>query len=99
MPVSPFAFLEVQVSYRNKTYVIFDADNDRWAYAFMKGWKSNANMDFNFHDAHDIGPITDRASDETIKDTTEGEVFKCEASRSFGWRSNQESPEVGPMGD
>jgi hypothetical protein len=55
------------MSYRNKTYVIFDADNDRWAYAFMKGWKSNANMDFNFHDAHDIGPITERASDETIK--------------------------------
>jgi len=55
------------MSYRNKTYVIFDADNDRWAYAFMKGWKSNANMDFNFHDAHDIGPITERATDETIK--------------------------------
>jgi hypothetical protein len=55
------------MSYRNKTYVIFDADNDRWAYAYMKGWKSNENMDFNFHDAHDIGPLTDFASDETIK--------------------------------
>jgi MTH538 TIR-like domain (DUF1863) len=55
------------VSYRNKTYVIFDADNDRWAYAYMKGWKSNENMDFNFHDAHDIGPLTNFASDETIK--------------------------------
>lgn len=55
------------MSYRNKTYVIFDGDNDRWAYAYMKGWKSNENMDFNFHDAHDIGPLTDRASDDTIK--------------------------------
>lgn len=55
------------MSYRNKTYVMFDADNDRWAYAYMKGWKSSENMDFNFHDAHDIGPLTDRASDETIK--------------------------------
>ena len=55
------------MSYRNKTYVIFDGDNDRWAYAYMKGWKSNENMDFNFHDAHDIGPLTDRASEETIK--------------------------------
>lgn len=55
------------VSYRNKTYVIFDGDNDRWAYAYMNGWKSNENMNFNFHDAHDIGPLTDRASDETIK--------------------------------
>jgi hypothetical protein len=55
------------MSYRNKTYVIFDADNDRWAYAYMKGWKSNENMDFSFHDTHDIGPLTDRASDEMIK--------------------------------
>src|ERR1022692_3951673 len=31
------------------------------------GWKSNENMDFDFNDAHDIGPLTDRASDETIK--------------------------------
>ena len=55
------------MSYRNKTYVIFDGDVDRWAYAFMNGWKSNENMDFNFHDAHDIGPLTERASDDTIK--------------------------------
>jgi hypothetical protein len=55
------------MSYRNKTYVIFDADNDRWAYTYMRGSKSNENMEFNFHDAHDIGPLTDRASDETIK--------------------------------
>jgi len=38
-----------------------------WAYAFMKGWKSNENMDFNFFDARDIGPLTDRASEETVK--------------------------------
>lgn len=55
------------MSYRNKTYVIFDGDNDMWAYAFMKGWKSNENMEFNFSDAHDIKPLTDRASEETIK--------------------------------
>lgn len=55
------------MSYRNKTYVIFDGDNDMWAYAYMKGWKSNENMDFNFYDAHDIRPLTDRASDETVK--------------------------------
>ena len=55
------------MSYRNKTYVIFDADTDRWAYGYMKGWKSNENMDFNFHDAHEIGPLTSNVSDETIK--------------------------------
>ena len=55
------------MGYRNKTYVIFDGDNDMWAYAYLKGWKSNENMEFNFHDAHDIRPLTSRASDDTIK--------------------------------
>lgn len=57
------------MSYRNKTYVIFDGDNDMWAYAYMKGWKSNENVGFNFYDAHDIRPLTDRASVETVKKT------------------------------
>lgn len=56
------------MSYRNKTYVIFDGDNDMWAYAYMKGWKSNENMDFNFYDAHDLKPLSDRASEDTVKD-------------------------------
>jgi hypothetical protein len=55
------------MGYRNKTYVIFDGDNDMWAYGFMKGWKSNENMNFNFFDAHDIRPLSDRASEETIR--------------------------------
>jgi hypothetical protein len=54
------------MAYRNKTYVIFDGDNDIWAYAYMKGWKSNDNLEFNFADAHDLRPLTDRASDTTI---------------------------------
>lgn len=55
------------MSYRNKTYVIFDGDNDMWAYAYMKGWKSNENVSFNFFDAHDLNVITDRASEESVK--------------------------------
>jgi len=55
------------MSYRNKTYVIFDGDNDMWAYAYMKGWKQNENIDFDFHDAHDLNVITDRASEESVK--------------------------------
>jgi len=55
------------MGYRNKTYVIFDGDSDIWAYGFMKGWKSNENMDFNFYDAHDIRPLTDRASEDTVR--------------------------------
>jgi MTH538 TIR-like domain (DUF1863) len=59
--------LEVTLSYRNKTYVIFDGDNDMWAYAYMKGWKSNENCDFNFLDAHELRQLTDRASEESVK--------------------------------
>lgn len=46
------------------TYVIFDGDNDTWAYAYMKGWKVNDRVEFDFRDAHDIGPMTGRAQDE-----------------------------------
>lgn len=55
------------MGYRNKTYVIFDGDNDMWAYAYMKGWKKNDNIEFDFYDAHDLNVITDRASEETAK--------------------------------
>jgi hypothetical protein len=57
------------MAYRNKTYVIFDGDNDMWAYGFMLGWKKNAHMEFDFFNAHDIGVITDRAAEETVKRT------------------------------
>lgn len=52
------------MGYRNKTYVIFDGDEDKWAYAYMKGWKSNQHVDFNFHDAHDVGSMTGSAHNE-----------------------------------
>jgi hypothetical protein len=65
------------MSYRNKTYVIFDGDNDMWAYGYMKGWKSNENMDFNFYDAHDIRPLTDRASEETVKNALRARLLNA----------------------
>lgn len=55
------------MSYRNKTYVIFDGDEDMWAYRYMRGWKANENIDFDFFDAHDLKPLTDRASEDTVK--------------------------------
>ena len=55
------------MGYRNKTYVIFDADEDMWAYGFMLGWKSRDHIDFDFHDAHDLNTISDRASEDTVK--------------------------------
>lgn len=55
------------MSYRNLTYVIFDGDNDMWAYAYMKGWKDSEHIEFDFYDAHDLRPLTDRASEETVR--------------------------------
>jgi hypothetical protein len=45
-------------------YVAFDGDNDKWAYAFMKGWKTNERVDFDFEDAHDLDSMTSRAQSE-----------------------------------
>jgi len=56
------------MAYRNKTYVIFDGDNDIWAYRYMKGWHSLPGLDFCFYDAHSVGfDLTSRASEATIK--------------------------------
>lgn len=53
------------MSYKDKTYIIFDGDNDKWAYGRMKGWKALETIDFDFEDAHDEYPLTDRANDES----------------------------------
>jgi hypothetical protein len=45
-------------------YVVFDGDEDQWAYRFMKGWKANDNVGFDFEDAHDLDGMTARAHDE-----------------------------------
>ena len=59
------------MSYRNKTYVAFNADHppgegDLHYYRLMLAWKLNENIDFNFHNAHDLNNLTVRASDKQI---------------------------------
>ena len=55
------------MGYRNKTYVIFDGDNDIWAYGHMKGWKALSNIDFNFFDAHDLNALRDNSPEPVVK--------------------------------
>lgn len=55
------------MGFRDKTYVIFDGDNDMYAYAYMKGWKKNENMDFDFEDAHDLNEIRNGTQEVTVK--------------------------------
>lgn len=45
-------------------YVVFDGDNDKWAYAYMNGWKKNKNIDFTYENAHDLDTMTGWAQDE-----------------------------------
>jgi MTH538 TIR-like domain (DUF1863) len=52
------------MGHNKPTYVIFDGDNDKWAYAFMKGWKANERVDFDFRDAHDLDTMTGAAHSE-----------------------------------
>lgn len=55
------------MAYRDKTYICFDADTDMWSYKFMKGWKNNDNIDFDFYDAHDINNLWKDSNEATIK--------------------------------
>jgi hypothetical protein len=63
-------------------YVIFAGDNDRHAFAFMRGWKVNERVEFDFRDAHDLGAMTGRAQDEA---SVKSELRKrMEASKQVG---------------
>lgn len=60
------------MSYRNKTYIIFNADypkdnGDIRDYRMMTAWKENEKIDFDFHNAHDLNNLTATASDDQIK--------------------------------
>ncbi len=55
------------MTYINKTYVAFDADNDIHYYRLMQAWKKNDNTSFNFFDAHDLNNLMSWSSEETIK--------------------------------
>ncbi len=52
------------MGYKDPTYVIFDGDNDKWAYAYMRGWRNNEKVDFDFRDAHELDSMTGRAQSE-----------------------------------
>jgi MTH538 TIR-like domain (DUF1863) len=52
------------VAHGDPTYVVFDGDEDKWAYGRMKGWNSLENIDFDFRDAHELDSMTARALGE-----------------------------------
>ena len=44
--------------------MLFLMMTDRWTYAYMRGWKQNKEVDFDFEDAHDLDKMTSRAQNE-----------------------------------
>lgn len=57
------------MGYRNKTYIIFDGDEDSNYYYLMTGWKGNKNIEFDFNNAHDLVDIQSSSVEETVKKT------------------------------
>jgi len=55
------------MSYRNKTYIAFDGDNDMKYYNLLRAWSENDNIDFDFYNAHELTQVHDWAQTETIK--------------------------------
>ena len=67
------------MSYRNKTYVCFDAETDINYYNVMTGWKESKHIDFNFHNACDLNNLHDDNSEETIKSKLRERMNNCTA--------------------
>jgi hypothetical protein len=55
------------MAYRNKTYICFDGDTDMHWYRLMQAWKDNDDIDFNFHNAHDLNTARDSSQEDSIK--------------------------------
>lgn len=55
------------MTYRNKTYVCFDGDDDMHYYRLMTAWCAHDGFSFNFHDAHDLNTARDTSLEESIK--------------------------------
>ncbi|WP_370943287.1 TIR domain-containing protein [Amycolatopsis sp. cg5] len=55
------------MAYRNKLYIAFDGDKDMLYYKTLKMWRANVNIDFEFHNAHDLKNARDTSLPESIK--------------------------------
>lgn len=56
------------MTYKNKTYIAFDGDNDIKYYFLLKAWKKSKNIDFDFYDAHDLNNSKDSSLTDSIKE-------------------------------
>jgi hypothetical protein len=69
------------VALSDPTYIIFDGDEDKWAYGRMKGWNALENVDFDFRDAHELDSMTARAlGEEYVKKQLRQRMGKSSAA-------------------
>ena len=54
------------MAYRNKTFVSFTSEDIRY-YRLMCAWNASENIEFDFHDAHDLNTALDTSSPDTIR--------------------------------
>ena len=55
------------MTYRNKTYVCFDAGQDIKYYNLLKAWNKNEDFDFLIYNAHELNNLREGSKEETIK--------------------------------
>lgn len=55
------------MTYRNRTYIAFDGDNDMHYYRLMTAWSANERFSLNFSNAHDLNTARDSSQEENIK--------------------------------
>jgi hypothetical protein len=55
------------MTYKNKTYIAFDADNDMSYYRLMTAWAANDRFEMKFVNAHDLNSARDTSEEESIK--------------------------------
>lgn len=59
--------MEIEMAYRNKTYICFDGDTDMSYYRLMTAWHANERFSFEFQNAHDLNTARDSSQEESIK--------------------------------
>lgn len=55
------------MTYRSRTYIAFDGDNDMHYYRLMTAWSENERLSLNFSNAHDLNTARDSSQEESIK--------------------------------
>lgn len=55
------------MAYRNKTYIVFDGDEDMNYYRLMTAWNAHDGFSLNFANAHDLNTARDSSQEESIK--------------------------------